>query len=277
MLTKKVMSKNLLRYAILVFVSLLLLFPLYLMITIAFKNPKAIFTSTYLLPPLHPTLSNFINVFQAADFFTYLINTVLVVTGILALQLLLIIPAAYVFARIKFKFSGVLFILYVIQIMLPLEALIVPNYRIISAFGLLNTRIAMILPFVGSGYCAFLLRQAFKQIPQSLEDSAILDGCGHLRFIWSILLPLARPTITVFALISVATHWNDYLWPLIVTDTDRVRTLTIGLGMFVQQQSGADWGMLMAATLFITLPIIILFLIVQRAFIESFMTSGLKG
>jgi len=243
----------------------------------AFKNPKAILAGNYLLPSLHPTFGNFINVFEAANFVGYLGNTVFVVTGILLLQLLLIIPAAYVFARLEFRGSGLLFGLYVIQIMLPLEALIVPNYRIISSLGLINTRVAMILPFIGSGYCAFLLRQTFKQLPQSLEDSAIIDGCGHLRFIWSILLPLAKPTLVVFSLISIATHWNDYLWPLIITDSDKVRTLTIGLGMFVQHESGADWGTLMAATLFISLPIIVLFLAVQRTFIESFMTSGLKG
>lgn len=268
---------NWVKYLTLIGVSLFMLFPFYLMIVMAFKDPKTILGGGYLLPSLHPTFTNFVRVFEAANFLGYLGNTVLVVTGILLLQLLLIIPAAYVFARLKFRFAGVLFLLYVVQIMLPLEALIVPNYRIMSSFGLINTRVAMMLPFIGSGYCAFLLRQAFKQIPQSLEDAAIIDGCGHLRFIWTILLPLSKPTITVFSLISVATHWNDYLWPLIITDSDRVRTLTIGLGMFVQHESGADWGMLMAATLFIALPIIVLFLVLQRTFIESFMTSGLKG
>jgi ABC-type glycerol-3-phosphate transport system permease component len=273
----KLQLSNKCKFAFLVLTSLIMIFPLYLMIIMAFKTPRGIMGGTYLLPFSDLTFDNFTRVFSAAPFFTYLINTVLVVTAILLLQLLLIIPAAYAFARLEFRLSGLVFILYVIQIMLPLEALIVPNYRIVNSFGLLNTRIAMVLPFVGSGYCAFLLRQAFKQIPQSLQDSAIMDGCGHIRFIWSVLLPLTRPTITVFALISVATHWNDYLWPLIVTDSSSVRTLTIGLGMFVQHESGADWGMLMAATLFITLPIIALFLVLQRAFIESFMTSGLKG
>ena len=274
---KEVKRDSLVKYTILIITSAIMLFPFYLMLVMSFKDPKEILAGAYLLPSTHPTFSNFIHIFAAAPFFTYLVNTVLVVTGILLLQLLLIIPAAYVFARIKFRFSGVLFALYVIQIMLPLEALIVPNYRLMNSFGLLNTRVAMILPYIASGYCAFLLRQAFKQIPQSLEDAATIDGCGHFRFIWSILLPLARPTITVFSLISIATHWNDYLWPLIVTDSDRVRTLTIGLGMFVQRESGADWGMLMAATLYISLPIIVFFLILQRTFVESFMTSGLKG
>ena len=277
MFIRKSDAGNWIRYSILVVTSLIVLFPFYLMIIMAFKDPKSILAGGYLFPSLEPTFSNFVRVFEAASFLTYLGNTVFVVTGILLLQLLLIIPAAYVFARLKFRGSGLLFIVYVIQIMLPLEALILPNYRIMSSFGLINTRIAMILPFVGSGYCAFLLRQAFKQVPQSLEDSATIDGCGHLRFIWSVLLPLSKPTLIVFSLISVATHWNDYLWPLIITDSNRVRTLTIGLGMFVQHESGADWGMLMAATLFISLPVIFLFVALQRRFIENFLTSGLKG
>lgn len=266
-----------LKYSSLTIASLIILSPFYLMLIMAFKQSKAILSGNYFVPPLQPSFDNFVRVFAAADFFTYLVNTVLVVTAILVLQLILIIPAAYVFARIDFPFSGVVFMLYVIQIMLPLQALIVPNYRVINTLGLVNTRLALILPFVGSGYCAFLLRQSFMQVPQSLIDSAIIDGCGHFNLIRRVYLPLSKPTLAVFALISIATHWNDYLWPLIITDSDRVRTLTIGLGMFVQHESGADWGMLMAATLFITLPLIVLFLFVQRSFIENFMTSGLKG
>jgi ABC-type glycerol-3-phosphate transport system permease component len=135
----------------------------------------------------------------------------------------------------------------------------------------------MILPFVGSGYAAFLIRQSFKQIPQALDDSAVIDGCGHFKTMYHVYIPLSKPTITVFSMISIAIHWNDYLWPLIITNSDKVRTLTIGLGMFVQHESGADWGMLMSATLFITMPIILLFLALQRTFLENFLTSGIKG
>ncbi len=253
------------------------LIPLYLIIIMAFKPGNVIFHGNYLLPSLKLFLGNFKVVFESAPFFTYLVNTVIVVSGILILQLVLIIPAAYAFARMKFKGSGILFILYVIQIMLPLEALIVPNYMIIRKFGLIDTRISMILPFIASGYGTFLLRQVFKQIPQELEDAAIIDGCNHLKFLWYILIPLARPTIVAFSIVSIVTHWQDYLWPLIATNSPEVRTLTIGLGMFVQQESGADWGVLMAATLFISAPILVLFLALQRTFIRSFMTSGMKG
>ena len=267
-----------LKYFILFVAVVVTAIPFYLMIIMAFKDYKDILSGNYLLPSLHPTLRNFQVVFESAPFFTYLKNTVIVVLGILIIQLLLIVPAAYAFARLEFKYSNLLFALFIIQIMLPLNALIVPNYQIIKNMGLVNTRLAMILPFVASGYGTFLLRQAFKQVPKSLEDAAIIDGCGHFRFLWYVVLPLAKPTLITFSLISIATHWNDYLWPLVITDTDNVRTLTIGLGMFVQQESGADWGVLMAATLFISFPIVLLFLVLQRTFLRNFfMTSGIKG
>jgi sn-glycerol 3-phosphate transport system permease protein len=161
--------------------------------------------------------------------------------------------------------------------MIPIHATFLPNFLTLQSLDLLNTRVAMMLPFFASGYGTFLLRQAFKQIPRDLEDAAVIDGCGGLRFLWHILIPLAKPTLVAFGLISLVSHWNDYLWPLIVTDTPDVRTLTIGLGMFVQQESGADWTLLMAATAFVTAPLMGIFLVFQRKFIESFMFSGLKG
>lgn len=268
---------SLLKYFILFAITIIVIIPFYLVIIIAFKDSKEIFTGNYLLPSLTPRLENFKIVFDSAPFLRYMINTIIVVFGILLMQLAVVIPAAYAFARMKFRGANFLFILFIIQIMLPLEALVVPNYQIVRSAGLYNTLIAMMLPFIGSGYGTFLLRQSFKQIPKDLEDAAIIDGCGHFRFIWNVLVPLSKPTIVTFSLISIATHWNDYIWPLIITDSQKVRTLTIGLGMFVQQESGADWGVLMAATLFISLPIVLLFLALQKTFLESFLTSGMKG
>lgn len=265
------------KYTILFLVTILTIIPMYLIIIMAFKPGKEIFSATYLLPTLKPTLENFSVVFRAAPFLRYLINTIIVVSSNLLLQILVIIPAAYAFARLSFRGSSILFGLFIVQIMLPIEALLVPNYQVVKSLGLFDKLPALIMPFIASGYGTFLLRQVFKQVPKDLEDAAIIDGCGHIRFIWHVLIPLARPTITTFSLVSVATRWNDYAWPLIITDSPRVRTLSIGLGMFVQQESGADWGVLMAATLFISFPIVLFFLILQRTFLESFMTSGLKG
>jgi sn-glycerol 3-phosphate transport system permease protein len=247
------------------------------LLSTSLKLRTEVFTPTPRWIPWPINLGNYAEVFDRAPFGVFLVNTIIVVTGILAVQLVTITLAAYVFARRKFQGADFLFLLFLIQMMIPIHATFLPNFLTLRNLDLLNTRVAMMLPFFASGYGTFLLRQGFKQIPRDLEDAAVIDGCGGLRFLWHVLIPLAKPTLVAFALISLVSHWNDYLWPLIVTDTPDVRTLTIGLGMFVQQESGADWTLLMAATAFVTAPLMVIFLIFQRKFIESFMFSGLKG
>lgn len=257
--------------------SILMILPFIWLISTALKSPVEVFSGTLNLFPEMFMWKNFAAIMDQAPFWLYMINTIIVCLGILLIQLLLVIPAAYAFARLDFPGKDVVFLLFVIQIMLPLESIIIPNYLITKKLGLLNTRTGLILPFVASGFGTFMLRQTFKQVPAALEDAALIDGAGHLRFIWHVLIPLSRPTIVTFSMISIATHWNDYFWPLIITDEDSVRTLTIGLGMFVQQESGSDWTLLMAATLFVCAPIICFFLVTQRTFIKNFLTSGIKG
>lgn len=257
--------------------AVLMILPFVWLISTALKSPSEVFTQSLSLIPEKFMWTNFVDIMDQAPFWLYMGNTIIVCVGILVIQLLLVIPAAYAFARLDFPGKDVLFLLFVIQIMLPLESIIIPNYLITKKLGLLNTRTGLILPFVASGFGTFMLRQTFKQIPASLEDAALMDGAGHIRFIWHVIIPLSRPTIVTFSMISIATHWNDYFWPLIITDVDRVRTLTIGLGMFVQQESGSDWSLLMAATLFVCSPIIAFFLATQRTFIKNFLTSGIKG
>jgi sn-glycerol 3-phosphate transport system permease protein len=247
------------------------------LLSTSLKERTAVFTPTPEWVPWPINFGNYVEVFQRAPFGLYLANTLIVVSGILTVQLLTITLAAYVFARRRFRGRELLFGAFLLQMMIPIHATFVPNFLTLRTLDLLNTRLAMMLPFFASGYGTFLLRQAFRTVPRELEDAAVLDGCGGLRFLWHVLLPLTRPTLVAFALISLVSHWNDYLWPLIVTDTPDVRTLTIGLGMFVQQESGADWTLLMAATAFVTAPLMVIFLVFQRRFVESFMTSGLKG
>jgi len=247
------------------------------LLSTSLKERTAVFTPTPQWIPWPVNFGNYAEVFQRAPFALYLVNTLIVVSGILAVQLVTITLAAYVFARRRFPGRELLFGAFLLQMMIPIHATFVPNFLTLRTLDLLNTRLAMMLPFFASGYGTFHLRQTFRSIPRDLEDAAVLDGCGGIMFLWHVLLPLARPTLVAFGLISLVSHWNDYLWPLIVTDTPDVRTLTIGLGMFVQQESGADWTLLMAATAFVTAPLMGIFLIFQRRFVESFMTSGLKG
>lgn len=268
---------KILLHMLLLLVSVVTAAPYFWALSTSLKERRDVFTAVPQWLPANPTLQNYADMFAMAPFGVFLVNSIIVVTGILLVQLITAPLAAYVFSRLRFPGSGFLFALFLIQMMMPIHAVIVPNYLTMNALGLHDTRFAMMLPFWASGYAVFLLRQAFRQVPRDFEDAALIDGCSGLRFLWHVLIPLAKPTVIAFSLISVVTHWNDFLWPLIITDTPAVRTLTIGLAMFVQQESGADWPVLMAATVFVTLPLLILFLVFQRKFIESFMGTGLKG
>lgn len=268
---------NLVSHIFLMIICLIIIVPIIWALTTSLQPSEAIFQEGFGLIPRSFRWQNYAEILDAAPFGIYLINTVIVVTAIVILQLLVVIPAAYSFSRLEYPGRDILFYIFIAQMLLPLQAIVVPNYDVMRFLGLINTRTAMVLPFVASGYGTFLIRQQFKQIPQSLLDSARIDGAGHLRILRHVMIPLSKPIITAFALISIVVHWNDYFWPLIITETPSVRTLAIGLGMFVQQESGADWTLLMAGTMFIVLPLLVFFIFNQRIFIESLMIkSGMK-
>lgn len=246
-------------------------------VSTSLKHRTDVFTKVPVWIPSPAHFGNYREVFNMAPFGLYLINTILVVVVVLAVQMLTMSTAAYAFSRLSFRGSNFLFMLFIIQMMLPVHATILPNYLIVNKLGILDTRLAIMIPFFATGYGTFLLRQTFRQVPRDFEDAAMIDGCSGLRFLYSVLMPMARPTLVAFGLISTVTHWNDFFWPLVVTDKPSIRTLTMGLAMFVQQESGADWTLLMAATVFVTAPLMLSFLIFQRKFIESFMSAGVKG
>ncbi|MCC3144615.1 carbohydrate ABC transporter permease [Halanaerobium sp. Z-7514] len=268
---------HLLGHAILMFIALIAIVPLIWALSTSIQPSHAVFGQGIGLIPTEFRFENYLDILNAAPFGTYLINTIIVVTFTVIMQLLVIIPAAYAFAKLEFFGRDVLFFIFIAQMLLPLQAIVVPNYDVMRVLGLINTRTAMVLPFIASGYGTFLIRQQFKQIPESLIESARIDGAGHFTILKHVMIPLSKPIITAFSLISIVIHWNDYFWPLIITETPSVRTLAIGLGMFVQQESGADWTLLMAGTMFIVMPLLIFFIFNQRIFIESLMIkSGMK-
>ncbi len=223
-------------------------------------------------------LENFRSVLVAAPFGQYFINSVLMTAGILTLQFITMTLASYAFARLRFFGSDAVFILLLLQIVIPNDILIVPNYTTIVRLGSMNTLIGIMLPFFGSAFGIFLLRQTFKSIPPDFEEAAEIDGCSLFCRLWHVYIPMSQPAYIAFALVSVSTHWNDFLWPLIVTNSDLVRPMTVGLAMFATSfETGAQWGEVSAATLLVTLPLMVLFIAFQKKFIESFTySSGLK-
>ena len=222
------------------------------------------------------TLDNFREVMSQAPFLRYGLNTFMLVSFLLPLQLVVSTLAAYAFARYKFYGSNVAFVLVLVQLMITPEILIVQNYGTLSTLGMVDTISGIGLPYIASAFCIFLLRQTFKSIPKELEDAAQLEGCGTLSLLWRVYVPLAMPTYLAFSLVSLSHHWNNFLWPLIITNSVETRPLTVGLGVFGAPESGVDWSIISAATLLSVAPLLVAFILFQKQFVQSFMQAGIK-
>ena len=247
--------------------------PLAYAVWTAFHPPE--FSTRFILSaPL--TLDNFYRALDAAPFARYALNTFLLVTTILAGQLLLCTLAAYGFARYDFPGSGLLFALVLAQLMIMPDVLIVENYRTMSRIGLVDTIPAMALPYMASAFGIFLLRQTFKTVPIELDDAARVEGASALQILWRVYIPLAKPVYLAYALVSVSHHWNNFLWPLIITNSVEARPLTVGLQIFASTDQGIDWSIICAATLLSAAPHIIGFMLFQRQFVQSFMRAGIR-
>jgi sn-glycerol 3-phosphate transport system permease protein len=230
-----------------------------------------------LLPDTDATLMNFREAWTAADFPLYYLNTAIIAFGILGVQLATISLAGYAFARLTFPGRQVLFYLFLLQLMLVPIALIVPNLVMVARLGLYDTLLGVMAPYFGSAFGTFLMRQAFEAIPRELEDAALMDGASILQRIRHVYVPLSLPAFLAFAIISVTAHWNEFLWPLMVINSPEKRPLTVGLAAFTRGQEGAQaWGVIAAGTLLVVAPLLVGFLLFQRRFINSFVTSGIK-
>ncbi|BDD95067.1 ABC transporter permease [Pandoraea sp. NE5] len=252
---------------------LLWLLPLLYALWSAF-HPSAYATHFSMSAPL--TLANFVQAWQAAPFGRYLVNTFVLVTVILAAQLVLGTLAAYAFARFTFRGSEVAFMVVLLQLMVMPDVLIVENYRTIAWMGLRDTIFGIALPYFASAFGIFLLRQAFKTVPRELDDAARVEGANAWQVLWRVYVPLARPVYVAYALVSISHHWNNFLWPLIVTNSVETRPLTVGLQVFASTDQGIDWTMITAATLMTAAPLFIAFLLFQRQFVQSFMRAGIR-
>lgn len=232
--------------------------------------------ATRFVPTAPLTLANFVAAWHAAPFARYFLNTVLLVILVLAGQLVLCTLAAYAFARYRFPGRQLLFALVLVQLMVMPDVLLVENYRTMTALGLKDTIVAIALPYMASAFGIFLLRQTFMTVPRELDDAARVEGCGPLQVLWKVYVPLARPVYLAYALVSVAYHWNNFLWPLIITNSVESRPLTVGLQVFSATDQGIDWSIITAATLLTTAPLLVAFLLFQRQFVQSFMRAGIR-
>jgi sn-glycerol 3-phosphate transport system permease protein len=224
--------------------------------------------------------TNFRDAWEAAPFGRFYLNTLITAFIGSGLELINAVMTAYALAFLKFPKKNLVFMLILIALMIPDEVVIVPNYLTISdVFGQswVNTYQGIIIPGASVAFGAFLLRQAFLGLPREVMEAAKIEGAGHVRMLWDMVIPMARPSILTFGLISLVGKWNEYLWPLVVTNEDRMRTLTVGLTYLFDSEGNTQWGVVMAGTIFVLAPLIVVFIWAQRFIIEGITSGATKG
>ncbi len=253
---------------------LLWLIPFLWLLVTAFTEPSY---EMSLFPKTPFSLANLQYVWKNVPFGQYYLTTLQIVVITFAIQFVTVTLAGYALAVLDFKGSRLVFAIIFMQILIPNDVLIMPNFRTLVDLNLTNTRLGIMLPFLGSAFGTFLLRQYFRSIPISLKEAATIDGCGTMQIIWRVYAPCAKTAYISFGLVSVSYHWNNFLWPLIVTNSAENRPLTVGLAIFAKSKEAVmQWANVCAATFIIVLPLVLAFFIFQRKFINSFVSSGIK-
>jgi len=253
-------------------VGLVFLIPLYMLLTTAFKTNAEIYTWPMKWLPSKLTSDNIAEAWEIAPFGAFIKNSLIVTVVGAALKVLLAIFAAYAFAYLPFPAKKWLFVVMLGALMVPGHVTLLVNYITIGNLGLINTYAGLILPGVASAFGTFLLRQHFMSLPSEVFEAAEVDGAGHLRKLVSFVLPMSVPAVATVALVAVIDEWNNFVWPLIITNSVNMRTLPIGL-MYLKSNEGlTNWGVLMSGTLIVVLPMLLVFLFAQR-----YIVTGLAG
>ena len=255
-----------------------MLTPFIWMLSTASKPQTEIFSSDLHLIPYHFALwDNLRDAFARANLWRYLLNGLIVTVSIFGLQVLVALPAAYAFAKLRFLGRDVLFALVVFCILIPPQATAIPVFLLLHRLGVLDSYAALVLPFTISVFGIFLMRQFFKTVPDDLIDAARMDGISEFGIVWRVMLPTAIPAVTAFGIFSVVAHWNDYFWPLIAVGEHGLYTPPLGIAFLKLNGEGTAYGPLMAAATIVIAPLVLAFLLAQRRFVEGITFTGLKG
>lgn len=263
-------------YAILILGAVFILLPFVWMLLTSLKPSNEVLLMPPKWLPSHFQWENYAEAFRSAPFVRYFCNSVIVTTLITAGELLTTILAAFAFSQLEFRGKHLLFLLLVATMMVPGEILVIPNFVTLARLGWVNTYKALAVPWCASVFSIFLLRQQFSSIPSDYYKAARVDGCRDLRYLFTVLVPMSRPTVVSIALLKVINSWNAYLWPLIATNTNEMRTLPVGLAFF-STEAGVKYNTLMAFSLMIVLPTLIIYLFTRKYIIQGVSKTGLKG
>ncbi len=283
---QQVVLQRTLGYLAMLFVVLLIGLPLFWMLSGSLKTTQEIYSVDTQWIPESPLWSNYRDAWERAPFGRFYINSTVVTLLGAGLEIINATLTAYALAYLRFPFKNLVFILILAALMIPPQVTILPNYVFFGLNGVIgelfdtswiNTYQAIILPGASVAFGTFMMRQAFLGLPREVLDAAKVDGAGHLRILRDVVLPMAKPVIVTFALISLVAKWNDYLWPLVITQTENMRVLTIGISYLFDAEGNNEWGIIMAATFFVVFPLLIVFLFAQRFIIEGLTAGATKG
>ena len=259
-------------------ISLLMLFPLAWIIVTACKSQVEILKNPLaLIPDEFYFFKNLEEVWRRADWLLYYKNSIVLTFATWAIQMAVAIPAAYAFGVLKFKGRDLLFVLVLTRLMVSPESTILANYLTVLGFGAYEKMAGVIMPYIVSAQAIFMFRQAFKSLPPALRESARIDGCGEFRYLTRIALPLIKPYLISFSIITCVFQWNAFFWPMLIMKSTEKRVLSVALTFFgLQAESGSEWGLTMVAALIVITPLMLIFMIFQKKFINSFVSSGIK-
>jgi sn-glycerol 3-phosphate transport system permease protein len=268
--------KKLPEYLIKALVILVFIFPFYWMLSTAFKTYAEAIQVPPTLIPLTATLNNFIEAWNSGPFLVYTRNTIIVTLSAMIIQLIIMVPAAYGFAKFDFKGKGLLFSIVLLALMMPKQIIFIPVYLMMAKWNLLGTLLPQIIPFAADAFGIFLLRQYFMQVPEEIIEAAHLDNASEFQIMFKILLPMAKSALVTIMLFSFIGFWNSYFWPLIMTSSDAVRPLTMGISVLKDTEGIANWNVIMAGNTILVLPIIIVYIFASRQIVKAFCYSGIK-
>ena len=268
--------RTVLSYALLAVGSIIVAFPLLMALSYSLMSESQIATFPPPIVPVRPTLNNYADVLDTIPIGRYLLNSFVVSTAVVIGQLITASLAAYAFSFLVFRGRQILFFVFLSTLMIPWEATIIPNYMTIRTIGWLDTYQGLAVPFLATGFGAFLLRQAFLQVPRDLQDAAAMDGYGHLRFMVRVAVPLARPAVAALTVFAFLAAWNQYLWPLLVTEDDRLRTVQIGLKQ-LRQTSLNEANITFAGAIIAAVPLLILLIFFQKQLVRGLTAGAVKG
>lgn len=256
--------------------AVVMLFPFFWMFSSAFKSAQEVATFPPRWLPAAPRLENFAIAFEKAPFALYFLNSVMITLASVIGTGLVTILASFAFSRLKFRGRDLLFTLLLALMMIPFEMLVITNYETIAAWKLIDTRSALVLPFLGSIFYTYILRNFFLSIPEGLYWSARVDGASNWKYLWKVMVPIARPALTTIILLNAIASWNSFMWPMLVINSTANRTLPLGLYTFMTE-GGMYFELLMAASTIVVLPIIVLFLFARKQIVGGVARGGLKG